>query len=398
VFEVRRYIYDYFLTTEDVFGIFCGFVEKLSLSKVERDLLNWVKLFREKYKRMPTLEELSVRKGEKVDFGGISQDVLVDEFIEFVKNETVKSWIINVADKIEYGKIKVEELFASAKKLVEDFADKEVKLKKFKEVAGKVLEKMIQPVEGEVVSTGFAGLDKVLVGGVRKGEFLCVIAPPGRGKTMCLINMSYGMLVHRENVLFITLELSEEQIVGRFIRRICQKSRKEIRLNADNMKELLDRFCSVAGQLVVKYFRPHCLTVQELGVVIDKVKREVGGLGGVVIDYFDRMKVPVSDYRLGYGFLVDYLRDIALEKNVAVISATQANRASLASLVVTEEHVSESFKKVESSDIVLSFNRSTQDVAKNVGRFVVLKNREWGGVGAQVPVVVDFDKSYIGDV
>lgn len=397
MFEGKDALFEYFLTSEEMFSLFLSVLSKMKVSKDEKSLVDWVISFKEQNRRVPSLKELEVRKGSIVYKGGVEDKIMFQEVVAFLKNERVKEWIITVAERLSYGGIKVEELFAQARDVVEEFVSKEGKMKSFMDIVTPVIDRIVAPAEGERIPTGIKGLDKVLFGGVGRGEFLCLIAPPGRGKTMFLINLAYGGLVHRKKVLFVSLELSQEVIVGRFARRIAKQSRKDIRVDVEKTKDLLRRFGSVAEDLIVVYSKPHVLSVDELGVMVDRVKRQFGGLDLIAIDYFDRMKLPSKDYRLGYGFLIDYLRDLALDKNVAIASATQANRMSLSAMVVTEEHVGESFKKVENSDIVLSVNRSQQDTGKNAGRLVILKNREYGNVGAQIPVYIDFDQALIAD-
>jgi len=402
MFERKEALFDFFLLSEEAFVLFKDLVlEKLDLDGSEKAIIYKVEDFKNKFRRMPTAKELELLKEKPVsDLRGLDSNVLSKEFLDFIRNEAIKRWVISVADKLEKKKVKAEELFEDVRGLVNDFTSKDLRPKQLGDVVDKVLERMLEPPETEIISTGIKSLDEVLYGGIRKGEFLCVIAPPGRGKSMSLINFCYGALLTRKNILFITLELSEEQIIARFIRRISQKSRKEIRLDLEGTKGILYRFMGIAGKLFVCYFKPHTLTADEILIILERASYHLKEpIDLIIIDYFDRMKMPSRfEYRVACGFLIDYLRDIAIEKHLAVVSATQANRASLQAQVITEEFVSESFKKIENSDIVLSLNRTQKDEEHNTAKFIVLKNREWGNTGANIPVLIDWERSYIGDL
>jgi len=397
MFESKSILYEYFLTKEDVFNSFQEEVVRLRLSAQERLLLEWAKKFKQDVGRMPLLNEVSLKKGVVFLDTGIDGAVLYRELLEFVKAERMKEFVLETSERIDTGRVVIEEVYDQAKKIVENFAGAEKRLVRFADGIAGIIDRMVTQHQEEVIPTGIAGLDKVLGGGLAKGEFLCTIAPTGRGKTMWLINMAYGAIVNRRKTLFLTMELSEEVINARIVRRVSKLSRKEIRLDKEKAQQSVDLFVNIAEDLSVIYQKPHMVSVPAVSVLVDKFKREFGGLDLLLIDYLDRLKLPVKDPRLGYGYLVDELRDLAVEKNIAVASATQANRASLSAVVVTEEFVGESFKKIENSDVAISLNRSESDEKKNAGRIVVLKNREYGGKGAQIPVRIDFEKSLITD-
>ena len=61
-------------------------------------------------------------------------------------------------------------------------------------------------------------------------------------KTLFLVNCAYGALAHRKNVLYISLELDEERIAERILRRIALVDRKELRLQREQVAGYLDKF------------------------------------------------------------------------------------------------------------------------------------------------------------
>lgn len=400
MFEGRTVLFEYFLTHEDVFMLFQRHVlDMKQLSKEETRLLEWAKKFRDDVGRVPTAREVALHSGRVyVDqSSGIEDTVLHREFVDFIRNERMRDFIIDTSDKIDRGRMKPEDLYTHVKKIVDEFAVIEKRFTPFENLVPSVIEGILDPDQGDPVPTGIRGLDAILGGGVRRGEFCCSIAPSGFGKSTWLLNQAYGALLARKKVLFLTLELSEEVIASRIFRRITKMTRKQIRGDLDKAKNVGELFLEISSSFAVAYSKARTLTVSELGVLVDRFIKLYGGLDLLVIDYFDRLRVSAKDMRLGFGYLVDDLRDMAADKYVAIASATQANKASLSAQVVTEEHVSESYKKVESSDIVISLNRSQNDEKRNAGRIVILKNREHGGRGAQVPVRIDWGKSLIED-
>src|SRR5690606_21329073 len=63
------------------------------------------------------------------------------------------------------------------------------------------------------VSTGIAGLDKILDGGMPKGTAVILEGPPGTGKTTIGIQFLYeGIIRDNETGIFITFEEFPDQI------------------------------------------------------------------------------------------------------------------------------------------------------------------------------------------
>lgn len=66
------------------------------------------------------------------------------------------------------------------------------------------------------VTTGLAGLDR-MTGGLRPGQFVVVGARASMGKTSLGGRIAYGAAAAGEPVLFVTIEMTEEQVMARLI-------------------------------------------------------------------------------------------------------------------------------------------------------------------------------------
>ena len=69
------------------------------------------------------------------------------------------------------------------------------------------------PIEYPRISTGLAGLDVMLKGGLPKGRIVLVRGTPGMGKTILCSQFLYNGAKQKENGLFITLEESKDQLI-----------------------------------------------------------------------------------------------------------------------------------------------------------------------------------------
>ena len=396
---MNRQILGWLLTTEDLYLNLISKLEGLSLQSGDWDICNWVKKFRREKGKLPTWAELKVRYDVIPECKELEKDFVKDEVVDYIREEKLKSWIVGVAEDIEKGFVNYTKVFEDVKRMRDTLDFSEEIGSDVKEVYEEVLENVVNPESNVRIKTGIKGLDNITGGGFGKGEISVLIAPPGIGKTMFLLNCMYAALVNRKNVLLLSCELSEMRLLERLYRRIAKVSREEVRLNKDIVAKELSRFFRFTkAKGIILYKRPYFWKVEDVDLYIDKLRSRGQDIDVLLIDYLDKLDVGRREYRLALRDLTEDLRYLSIEKNIAVITATQANRLSLSSIMITEEHVSESFGKVEVSDVVLSLSRTFKDEGKNMGKLVMLKNRDRGGRGVIIPVRMDLNKCLVEDL
>jgi len=397
---VNRQLLGYFLTVEDLYLEYKGRLEGCGLQAGDWHMVNWVKEFKKDNSKLPTWEELKVKYKETPEKENLSLKFVKEEIGRYIRDEKLKGWIIKVAESIDSRTIDYSRVFDDVRRLNTELDFKDIEGVDVGDMYNQMVDKIRSFEQHDRVSTGLSGLDKELEGGWGKGEIAVLIAPPGYGKTMFLLNAMYSILERRKNVLFVSFELSEERLLERLYRRIARASRADIRKDkTGRIKDVLQRFfrlMKVRGYIV--YRRPKTWGVEDMALHIDRLKSRGIEIDTVIVDYLDKLSLKSKDYRLGLRDLTEDLRYLSIDRNVRVITATQANRLSLTAPVITEEHVSESFGKVEVSDIVLSLGRTQKDEQKNQGRIVLLKSRDRGGRGVIIPIRMEFDKALMEDV
>jgi replicative DNA helicase len=116
----------------------------------------------------------------------------------------------------------------------------------------------------------------------------------------------------------------------------------------------------------------------------------------IVIDYADIMRSTRQFDSLRHELKLVYeeLRNLAMEMNIPVWTASQANREASNSDVVGLENMSEAYGKAMVADIVVSLSRKPTEKATGSGRLFVAKNRA-GKDGIIFPVRIDTARSKI---
>ena len=138
-------------------------------------------------------------------------------------------------------------------------------------------------------------------------------------------------------------------------------------------------------------------STQDIGLYLDKLKAKGHEIDMVIVDYIDKLKVTKGDFRLALRDLTEELRYLSIDRNIAVVTATQANRASLAKPKMTEAHISESFGKVEVADTIIALSQTDEERTQKRARLVMLKNRDYVSGGC-IESYVDFDKMILMDI
>ena len=96
----------------------------------------------------------------------------------------------------------------------------------------------------------------------------------------------------------------------------------------------------------------------------------------VVVDYGDLMKVDASNYRLSVGDAFLQLRRIAVDRDLAVVTASQSNRESTRATLVTESDVAEDFSKIATADWSLTYSQTAAERVLGLARIFVAAGRD----------------------
>ncbi len=179
----------------------------------------------------------------------------------------------------------------------------------------------------ERISTGVPGLDSMLKGGLIKGKSYLVKGGPGSGKTTLASQFVYRGVVSGENVLYITLEESAEEIS------------EEMRVFGFDLSPVTFVDASPAGNLTIfsdMFFSDYALDISNLKSIIERVSKE-NRPSRIVID-------PITMLEVGSRSEIDYRRDLlALMKLLRNTGATT---------VITSERTGEAIEDFLVSGVI----------------------------------------------
>ena len=103
------------------------------------------------------------------------------------------------------------------------------------------------------ISTGWKAIDDKLYGGFNRGELNIWAGGSGAGKSLFLANLGVNYALAGLNVLYLTLELSEDLVCMRIDSMTTGIATREIFKNLDDVEMKVKVIGKKSGQLPVSY-------------------------------------------------------------------------------------------------------------------------------------------------
>lgn len=251
--------------------------------------------------------------------------------------------------------------------------------------------------EPKRLATGLSSeLDIHLKGGLGQGELGFILAPPGRGKTLALVNIGASALRHGKKVLHLTLEIKARIVAKRYDCALTDSSVEDILDNPDLLRNRLKEIQETGAKLVIKdYSYMHC-GIADLHGVLEEYKGDGEKFDLVIVDYADLMIPPqhYKDTRHEVAKIYEELRIIAGEYNIPVWTASQSNRASLSKRVVKMDDIAEAFSKANIADLIIALCQTEDEKQSKTMRLFVAKTR-MTSTNPIVSVIADPDRMII---
>lgn len=343
---------------------------------------------------------------DTVNEDGINVKYTIDSLRNFVRRQQLKSAILNAAEVIqkegENNLIEAETILNKEISKRNELFDPGITPLDFKNSLC-----FLNEDESVYFTTGIKELDHKRVCPLRGGLSLFV-GPPNSGKTTYLINLAKHNVLQAQKVLYISLEMSEAEIMEKFFSSMFAipkyKNPEEIsELKFDSLGRFTDldlvevipdlyyddpeiekkikdksiKFGSRLKNLIVKRFPNNGLSIQQLNAYLDNLEQYGFIPDLVVVDYVDIMGVGnINNYRLALGRLYEDLRGVAVERNIAIASASQSNRESKNKKIIKETELAEDWSKAGTVDNIITYSQTDQEHDLGLARLYVAKSRK----------------------
>lgn len=254
-------------------------------------------------------------------------------------------------------------------------------------------------------TTGIPSIDWIMGGGFKPKTLNVFGAPSHTGKSMALISVTCALALQKKKVLFIPLEMSEEEIAKRMDSNILDIDSNELKsTDMDILRAKFDAIKEHLGESIIKEYPAGMMSTFKLEALLDSLAMEEGFIPDViVIDYITLMassRVTLSQAGGGYAYykaIAEELHGLSKKYNIPVVTAAQLNRSAYGNKDAGMESIADSLGIVQTADVFIAM--ITDDVLKENGRMYwkFLKNRNTGMLKNQM-VGVALNKARFYDV
>ena len=239
------------------------------------------------------------------------------------------------------------------------------------------------------ISTGIPSMDKALGGGYMKKTLNLISAPSHGGKSALLACISSNMVVTGKNVLYITLEMSEEETAKRIDANILDIDINEFENTP--VATLTNKFNQVKdklGELIIKEYPAGTFNTLHLEGLMSELSVKGFVPDAIMIDYLGLMASSRTTLATSGGSYT-YIKQIAEEchgfskkYDLPVVSAAQLNRSAFGNTDVGMENISESIGLAATADTMVAMIATDQMRELNQVMIKFLKNRNTGMLDA----------------
>lgn len=243
--------------------------------------------------------------------------------------------------------------------------------------------------------------NKITKGGLSRKEMHIIIAPTGIGKSMVMCHMAAANLALGSNVLYITLEMSQERIAERIDQNMLNISNDDLKDMPKDMfiKRVAKLGEKTTGKLIVKEYPTASAGSANFRHLLNELKNKKGFVPDVIyVDYLNicsSSKLRGNNQANSYTIvksIAEELRGLAVEFNLAMVSATQTNREGMYNTEIDLTNTSESIGITHTAGLIIALISTPQLEELNQLMVIQLKNR-YNDVNYYRKFIVGIDRS-----
>lgn len=331
----------------------------------------------------------------------INKNYVMKQLEKFIRQQKLKQTVKETADKILDDDLEgAEQVFDKYKKTI---------LKQF-DIGTRLSDtvKSLRFLKEEVQShhTGIKVLDELGICPAPK-ELFVFVSLPGYGKSWFFVHIGKFALLQRKKILHVTLEMSEENVCKRYIQALFNISKQSLDsysipvftrtdegiLQTIDFKEIKKKTLGLTDegiektvnaklkklkkpQVIVKEFPTGSLTMRTLNAYLDNLEASIKFIPDIIIvDYADLMNIDKDNVRVATGRIYQELRGLAVERNISIVTASQANRTAEGIKWITRKQLAEDYSKVAIADNLVTFNQTPAEYKLKLARLFIDKGR-----------------------
>jgi replicative DNA helicase len=383
----------------------------------ERVVFEEIRKFVDSYKKIPTKQSLEIDLDNRRDLTDEEYKIIIEKIKNLEKSEVDQEWLINSTEKF----CKDKAVYNAVLKGISIIQGKDKKLSP--EALPEILTEALavgfdNHVGHDYIEDGESRFDfyrqkeekiefdleffnKITKGGLSNKTLNIALAGTGVGKSLFMCHHAAACLMQGRNVLYITLEMAEERIAERIDANLMNIPISD--LETISKKMFTDRLEKIQkktqGKLIIKEYPTAAAHSGHFRALINELALKKSFRPDIIfIDYLNicsssRFK---SNANVGSYFYVkaiaEELRGLAVENDVAIMSATQTTRGGFSNSDIDLTDTSESFGLPATADLMFALINTEELEGLNQIMVKQLKNR-YNDPGVNKRFVIGVDRS-----
>jgi replicative DNA helicase len=400
--ELQRLYLEFLVSDHELFVRCNSILDEVYFDRGIRESVKFVREYADEYGAVPEIMQIKAKTGlDMQDIGKAGSDHrkwFLDDFEKFCRHKALERAILASTDKLEkkeYGA--VEELIKNA---VQIGLAKELGTNYWEDPAAR-LQRIMDKKGG--TSTGWTTVDHHLYGGFNRGELNIFAGGSGAGKSLFLQNLALNWVEKGYNVIYVSLELSEDLCGMRLDSMLTGYSTKQLFKNKDDVSLKIAIKGKKSGKLQLVQL-PNGINVNDLKAYIKEyqIQNDIK-VDCVLLDYLDLMnpaKVKISSDNISQKdkHVSEELRNFAMEGDYLFATASQLNRNAVDEVEFDHSHIAGGLSKIQTADNVVGIFSSIAMRERGRVQIQFMKTRSSAGIGNKVDLAFDVDSLRIRDL
>jgi replicative DNA helicase len=228
------------------------------------------------------------------------------------------------------------------------------------------------------IPMGIKGIDKLLKGGLAKGEIGVILAPTGVGKTTILSKIANSAFNLGYNVLQIFFEDNPKIIQRKHFTMWTGIEPDNLVLHKEEvMGKITEIKETMQNRLVLKKLASDTMTMSQIKNQVRKMIADGIKIDMVLLDYIDCVLPESSskDEWKAEGSVMRGFEAMCHELDLVGWTATQGNRSSISAEVVTTDQMGGSIKKAQVGHVIISVAKTLQQKEMGLATIAITKSR-----------------------
>lgn len=377
------------------------FIKPEYFEGVYQQLFREVAQFVAKYNKLPTAETFKIELDESTKFNDEQYRHAVEIIPEIFRVEEIdETWLYNRTEKWCQDRALFNAVMESitiidgkhqklTKDALPDLLTKALSVTFDTNIGHDYLENVEERYEfyhaqEEKTAFDIDLFNEITKGGLSNKSLNICLAGTGVGKSLFMCHVGASALNLGKNVLYITMEMSEERIAERIDANLLDVPIDQIEhMSKEMFSNAVNRLkTKTNGKLIVKEYPTGSANANHFRALLNELKLKKGFQPDIImIDYLNicasaRMKMGGSVNSYAYiKAIAEELRGLAVEFDLPIVSATQTTRTGFNSSDPGLEDTSESFGLPATADLMFALVSTEELEAQGQLMVKQLKNR-----------------------